>query len=296
MKFPDEYFPLKIFSKQDFNNKVNNGREIASNLNILFCCTCKDVAKVIKYSISLCDYVGSYFKDYKIFLYENNSSDGTPDVIRSLNNDKIILKSEFIEGASYERSSSTLLNRCNLISNARNKYVDYINENLNYDYIFVFDADIEGGWSIDGIFNSLYYLEGNEDYGCMTSYCVVGGYENKPLEEIPRSNWLMFDSFAFRSFKLNDWSFPDNIAMNNFIKTERGAEPIPVNSNFNGLSIYKPKCFIDNKYSVKNYGIDSKTDSEHVAFNRGIWKKGLKVMLNPSMITSVSRHKYCKDN
>ncbi len=294
MKFPDEYFPVRQELTQDFENKVNKGKQFSKNLKILFCATCKDVAKVVGKSISFCDYVGSHFKDYDIFLYENNSSDNTPEVIKSLNNNKIILQSEFIDNASYKRSNVTQFDRCSFISNARNKYVEYINKNQDYDYIFVFDTDIEGGWSIDGIFNSISYLQNNNDIGAMTSYCVLASARGGDLEEKDPRGWIMFDSFAFRYYNETDWSFPDNLHEYNHIRITRGDEPVPVNSNFNGLALYKPECFVGNKYQVNSHGSDFRTDSEHVSFHRNIWNKGLKVLINPSMLTSISNHKYSK--
>jgi len=295
MKFPDEYFPIQPELVQDFDSKVQTGKEFSKNLKILFCAACKDVAKLIEKSISFCDYTGSHFKDYDIFLYENNSSDNTPDVIKSLKNDKVTLQSEFIDKASYERSNVTQVDRCNFISNARNKYVDFINNNnKDYDYIFVFDTDIEGGWSIDGIFNSIYYLEKDSNIGAMTSYCVLASAAGGNLEEKDPRGWLMFDSFAFRYYNELDWSFPNNLHEYNYIRTKRGSDPVPVNSNFNGLAIYRPECFDNNKYQVNNYGSDFCTDSEHIAFHKNIWKKGLKVLINPSMLTSISNHRHSK--
>lgn len=294
MKFPDEYFPVSDTVEEDFKHKVKQGKRFCKDLNVLFCAACKDVAHLIEKSISFCHSAGRNFKNYDIYLYENNSSDKTPDVIRSLKDEKIILESEFIDSASYERSNVTHLRRCQLISNARNKYVDFINNNPVYDYVFVFDTDIEGGWSLDGIFNSIFYLENHDIMGAMTSYCVLSSAQGGDLEDNSPENWLMFDSFAFRNYNLNDWSFPRNLHMFNYLKVKRGTDPVPVNSNFNGLAIYKPECFKGNLYSVNSYGSDSQTDSEHVAFHRGIWEKGLGVLLNPSMITSISNHKYSK--
>ena len=294
MKFPDEYFPIKKGMEEDFYDKVAEGKSLCENLNVLFCATAKDVARVVEKSISFCRNAGQHFAGYKIFIYENNSSDNTVEVIKSLNDDKIVLQSEFIEGASYDRASISMEKRCNLIANARNKYVDYVNDNKDYDYIFVFDTDIEGGWSLDGIFNSIYYLENNQDFGCMTSYCVLSDPSNSNLEQVDPKHWLMFDSAAFRFYNKDNWDFPMNITEHNYISVERGYEPVLVNSNYNGLAIYKPECFCNNKYYVKNHGSDFATDIDHIGFHKTIWQKGLKVMFNPSMITSISNHKYSK--
>lgn len=293
MNFPDEYFPIADNLIKDFAYKLDIGREKAKKLNILFCAACKNVENTIKKIITIVDDTASYFNSYNIFLYENNSSDNTIEHIKSLNHKNLILKTEWLENSSYCRSNISQFERCNYIANARNKYVNFINENHHkYDYVFVFDADIEGGWSNNGILNSIYYLEENKDFGCMTSYCVLASARGGNLEDFPSDQWLMFDSFAFRFY--GNWNFPNDLYMYNYIKIERGQLPMLVNSNFNGLAIYKPQCFIDNKYFVSNHGSDFMTDSEHIGFHKKIYEKGLKILLNPSMITSISNHKYSK--
>jgi hypothetical protein len=34
------------------------------------------------FSIKNIETLGSFFDDYKVFIYENNSSDGTPDILK----------------------------------------------------------------------------------------------------------------------------------------------------------------------------------------------------------------------
>jgi len=296
MKFPDEYFEITGSSKYEYNKKLDSGKKSAKTLNVVFCATCKDVAKYIDKTLKHVHETGKMFQDYDIFLYENNSTDNTVDIIKQDKSGKVILETEFLSDSSYERSKTSLYKRCQLIAKARNKYVDYVNNNyMDYDYVFVFDADMKGAWSKEGVLNSIHYLESDDVYDCMTSYCIVGGCEDKPLEEIDKSQWLMFDSYAFRFFD-DDQTFPVNISRYNYLKIEKGADPIRVDSNFNGLAIYRPKCFKDNFYSTKNYGQDNLTDIDHVIFHRNMKKKGMSVFMNPSMITSVSKHKYCKDN
>jgi len=290
LKFPNEYFGN--ITDELYLSQVEVGQRIAKNKNILFCATCKDVAKTIKRMLDIVDYTGSLFKSYDIFLYENNSSDGTPDIIRSINNPRVILQSEHIENASYERNGVSLSRRCNLISAARNKYVQFINDNAGkYDYIFVFDADIVGGWSYEGVLSSLSFIEHSPEIAAMTSYCVIASSDCKDLEEVNKDYWIMFDSFAFRRFEDDK---PDYMEFSN-IKYSINDPVVIVGSNFNGLAIYKPECFIDNFYPMNNDVPDELAVCEHVGFHRNIYKKtGKYIVLNPAMITSISKHKYCK--
>ena len=293
MKFPDEYFEITGSSKDDYYKKVELGKVLSKDLNVLFCATCKNVADYIERTLSLVHETGKMFKNYDVFLYENNSSDNTVEIIKQ--DEKVILETETLPDASYERSSVSFYQRCQFIANARNKYVDYINNNASeYDYVFVFDTDLKGGWSKEGILTSVYYLESNAEYDCMTSYCVVGGYGDLPLEKESKFNWLMFDSYAFRFYDDNS-KFPMDIANYNRIKVSKGANPLRVKSNFNGLGIYRPSCFKENYYSVLNHGQDQLTDIDHVTFHKMMENKGMSVFMNPSMITCVSKHRYSED-
>lgn len=294
MKFPDEYFDVTGSSLDDYQAKVESGRNLSKNLNVLFCAACKDVAEYIERTLSLIHETGEMFKDYSVYLYENNSKDNTVDVIRQDNSNKVILETETLPNASYERSSISFYERCKLIARARNKYVDYINSNEGYDYIFIFDTDLKGGWSKEGILNSIHYLETDKQYDCMTSYCVVGGYGDLPLEQENKFNWLMFDSYAFRFYEDNS-KFPMDIANYNHIKVKKGADPLLVGSNFNGLGIYRPECFKDALYSAVNHGQDQLTDIDHVTFHKMMRNKNMRVFMNPSMITCVSKHRYSED-
>jgi hypothetical protein len=293
MHFPDEYFPIQKELEKDFISKVETGKTDAKNLKVLFCATCKDVALHIRRTLNLVIETGEMFGEYDIFLYENNSKDETVEIIQKEYSDKVILNTEVLPDSSYNRSEISFYERCQFIARARNNYVDYINQNSHkYDYVFVFDTDLEGGWSKDGILNSIYYLQ-NDRYDCMTSYCIVSGYENKPLEDTHFFGWLMFDSYAFR-FK-DTQGFPTDLLSYNKIKCEKGSPPIEVDSNFNGLAIYKPYCFKDVFYSVLNYDQDWATDIDHVTIHAMMRNKGINIYLNPSMITCVSKHKYSED-
>jgi len=298
MKFPDEYFDVTGSSLDDYQAKVESGRNLSKNLNILFCATCKNVSEHIEKTLNLVHETGGMFKNYHIYLYENNSTDDTVELIRNKQTEKLTLDSENIEGCDYERSKISLYERSKLIARARNKYVDYINANGGkYDYVFVFDVDLKGGWSKEGILNSIHYLETDKQYDCITAYCVVGDYLDHPLEKVHPNKWLMYDSFAFR-FVNEIYDFPKNIGAHNYIRAKKGGSPILVGSNFNGLAIYRPKCFKQIYYSTEARSSATEhnaVDIDHVTLHRSMHEKDMKVYMNPSMITCVSKHKYSED-
>jgi len=52
------------------------------NQNILICGVVKNAAKYLEKSLALCIKTGELFENYKIIIYENNSTDATKDIIK----------------------------------------------------------------------------------------------------------------------------------------------------------------------------------------------------------------------
>ena len=130
----------------------------------------------------------------------------------------------------------------------------------------------------------------------MTAYCVVGDYMDKPLEEVRPDRWFMYDSFAFR-FVEEIYDYPKDIGRHNYIQVKKGGDPILVGSNFNGVGIYRPRCFKNIYYSTELRGESdyNAVDIDHVTLHRSIQEKAMKVYMNPSTITCISKHKYSED-
>lgn len=50
--------------------------------NVIICGVCKDVEGNLPYSIKIIERIGSMFKDHRIIIYENNSTDSTKKILR----------------------------------------------------------------------------------------------------------------------------------------------------------------------------------------------------------------------
>jgi hypothetical protein len=76
----------------------------------------------------------------------------------------------------------------------------------------------------------------------------------------------------------------------NFNVFNRGDDPIMVESNFGGMSIYKMKTISECYYGAKEWKTGF-VDPDHVVFNRQIYGN---IILDPSMIASYSHHRFSK--
>jgi hypothetical protein len=303
--FPEYLFEIDNNNLKNYEYMINLGSSIAKEKTILFCGIARDVGEVLELNLARVHRTGKMFKDYSIFIYENDSKDNTKDILNKHSSDKLTFLSESREDKDYRSKLDTAgdpwhHNRCTVLSECRNKYVEYILKLKNKpDYVCVIDWDLKGGWSYVGILHSIFLADRNNKYGCISGYGVLAEKTGKkPLEEYNPSQYIMYDSFAFRP--LNASSKPIHLIktpMFNGIVFTRDMGPIKVDSNFGGISIYKTKSFLDGeKYSAKNWVKNSGfVDPDHVNFNRNLLTKGWDIVLNPCLIASYSHHKYSKE-
>ena len=208
------------------------------NETVLICGIVKNCDKRLNLNINHAIRTGEIFKDYRIIIYENNSTDNTKQILGNFkSNSKFIIKSEDIDlknKKNFDLWAYTKITgsdhpcRIELISNARNKVIDIINTSdfNNFSYVIWIDMD-SNGWDINGIINS---------FSNKQAWDVV--YANNPHN--------YYDMYALRDNKL---CFGPEIIGELFwnqlpnIKINSNNSLIPVYSAFGGIGIYKKEIF-----------------------------------------------------
>jgi hypothetical protein len=294
-------FPEQLFKPDNqliYNYKLEQGEQICKNKSILFCGIARDTGFILDRNIQCLHRTGKLFKDHSIFIYENDSTDNTIDILNKNKSNKLSFISEKREDQNYRIKLDNgedpwHFNRCSILAECRNKYLEYI-ENLEtkFDYICILDFDLKGGWSYEGIMHSIFTLEHDKKYGCVSAYGVLAdGLGNDTLEQHPIKDYLMYDSFVFRPKNWNKGLHILSTPLFNGICVKRGDEPIEVDSNFGGMAIYKSECLKDKRYEAMQWA-DGYVDPDHTVMNRKLLKEGWKIIFNPSMIVSYSYHAY----
>lgn len=249
----EKYFTIKedIF---DFPLIYNNQN---INKNIIISGVCQNISEYIFNTIHKFLYLSIYFKNLKIIIYENDSTDNTlielkkyESIINNIYNIEIIILTETnIKGKLTQR-----------VSYARNYILKYIeSKKINPDYIISIDMD---DILIDFKCNSILYpfLEKIE-------WSMFGA-----------NSKIYYDMWALRTLHNPDKDFwigkkKDNkyiISKSDILKEyfiiEKDSDPIKVNSCFNGIGIYKYK-------DIKNCKYDGDNTCEHVNFHQEMIKK-----------------------
>lgn len=216
---------------------------------VIICAIVKNDEKYLYRSMQLCIETGKMFDNYKIIIYENNSTDNTKDILADYSTDpNVVIISEDIPYDVIKQRSSTWAYtkvtgsdhpcRIEQISNARNKVVNEFQktEYSEYKYIIWIDIDVEH-WSLDGIADS---FNKRDEWDAVFANGLCG---NK-----------YYDIFAYRNLHENCFGgeiIGEHYCYINFcgkIDFNGCQELIPVVSAFGGIGIYKKHLYNDLKY------------------------------------------------
>ena len=296
LDFPEMIVPF-AGNIEEYNYLMQHGLDISEDKSIFFCGIVRNAGHSLERNLQVYQKCAKFFKRSEMFLYENDSSDNTLDILQKYS-DSITFHSETRDDKEYREKINAgedplHYNRCCVLAECRNKYVDYIEENNvrdNFDYICVVDLDIKGSWSYNGFFHSIACLEYFDNAAAMTAYGIVADpAQVKTLEQASFDKYIFYDVFAYRPLGVKSVE-KEMLGTYNMLSYKRGSELEEVNSNFNGLGIYKSKYFT-HRYKAVQWD-EKSSDPEHVYLHSKIREDGGKIYLNPNLIVSYVHHKY----
>ena len=274
----DEEIPEDLLL--EYKSRVELGKSLAKNKKIVFCGLARNCAKQLENNISLLNRLGSYFKDYKIVVYENNSTDNTKKIIQKFNIDLIGED----DNESFEKGVSE--SRIKRMANYRNKCLDWIKDKYSsYDYVLLIDYDINT-FSIDGILNSLSY-EGDLNFdgiGSVSVYIRVCPHKGTAVN-------VHYDAWAFKMFSWFEEFSNKELSKNREWFSSWippiGGTPVKCISCFGGLMLYKMHSYISGKYDTHLSSVHKNIFCvEHSAFHESLYLNGYKnIYMNPSQKT-----------
>lgn len=272
----DNIIPTDKSFLGNYNTKVEIGKNIAQKSKITVVSLARNCETQLADSINSALSIEA--KKLNCFIYENDSSDQTKDILRmyAKNQDMELYHNStapeitvVCNDLGREDIRDRSLTRTHRLAEYRNKCIDWVKDNhADSDYIIVLDLDADLGFSINGIYNSIAWLNNINNAGGMGSYSLFLTLINKVFSH--------YDSFAAR---LNDWKPSEELDHNNIWFRHWhplvGSEPVPFYSCFGGLAVYKTEAFLCGRYN-------GELGSEHVEFHQSIKENGWNMYLNPS--------------
>lgn len=208
---------------------------------VLICGVCKNVEKRLPYTIKIMEEIGSLFEDYRILVYENNSTDKTAEILINWmkSNSKVDAECEILnnlhEKVINQKSDHSLFHP-ELIALARNCVLMKAQTEpyKDFNYLIWMDMDFKIPPSYEGFIET---FSSKKEWDAVLAYGVD-------------KNEKYWDWYAFRDVKYpigsellgNHWWY-----MKKEFKLPKNGDWYPVYSAFGGCGIYK-KSSIENCY------------------------------------------------
>ena len=290
--YTPDTFP--IVEGAEYSSQCDLGEKYASTQKVIITSLLRDVADRLPEIKRKAEKVGELFKDYKILIVENDSTDGTREALLqwSRENHKVVIlgcgygakecklpKMPKTEGHGVDRP------RIEKMVRLRNVYLEEIKLHYpaeEWPYTIMWDLDMIGSIYLDGIANTMGLMASPEGKN-ISVVCSYGIYRWGALT-------LFYDTYALlhlgENFQIEDKTIHDIRKGWWEAKYQRGDEPFEVDSCFSGFAIYKTSAFEDRDVQKVEYDMSGpdNLECEHVRLNKKI--KGKK-LVNPSMINFV---------
>ncbi len=256
---------------ESYYGGVERGRQAMREARIVICGLARNVASHLPRARARIEQLGSMFADYRVLVYENDSTDSTPAILNrwARANRRITAISE--RRGKEQHGSVRCPIRGNDMAEYRNLCQGVVQDRWSdFDYVCLLDLDLAGGFSYDGVAHSF----GSQPWDCVGSYGII--YQRQKLD-LNRS--LHYDVWAFRRF--GSYEELDGTE-GNLMSWQRGDALVPVYSCFGGLGLYRMRAWLSAQYSGG--------DCEHVGLHRQMRARGYdRQYFNPSQIVLYGR-------
>ena len=284
-------FPVQDFKCQkncdDYNTKVKTGYQTMKNKTLVIGGLCRNIADKIEILQKRVEHLGSFYKDYRCIIFENDSTDGTRNLLKNScsKNNKIILmdcpeapECKFNEiGATHHGMRSQ--ERMKKMAFYRNRVLDYIKNNYNYfDCVAFMDYDIQGPINSDGVAHS---------FGSYNEWDSISAYGISSIA-LTLGSQFYYDSLAYKDID-NKYNLSENIldiiplslSLRNY---KIGDKSFKVKSGFCGLAFYKMYVFNDSR-NINYNPKDNNYICEHIILHNNMIENGYdKIFINPNMV------------
>lgn len=270
---PDKVMPaVSTECAPQFWEMVARGQQVARTLDVTVLGLVRNSMPWIQFNAQRLAHLGESFGTWRAFIYENDSEDGTDDFLRQWATDdsRVVVQCE--KHGRPQLNAEKTRRRTDALAEYRQRCLDWAKEHAPADLtrhrVVVIDFDTWGGWSDVGVMNGLAQLEAMPLVAGLASVSSV----EIPLPELPAGKLkIHYDSWAFR---LNHWHEHEMSWFPHWFPPV-GSGPVPCNSAFGGMAIYRPEHFFKATYRGG--------DCEHVTAHRSIYDAtGACMGLNPS--------------
>lgn len=269
--FPEHAFPPAPAHAEAYFAACRRGYASMAASRVAITGLARNIGRVLPVTIQRIENLGRCFADYRVIVYENDSTDDTRlELARwSRGNRRVHLVTEVL--ADPVNPTTRCLARAARMARYRRRCQEEVLEQCPaFDAAMVIDFDIQGGFSIDGIASTFGHT-GWDFVGANGLICRRDGLKMNALRQ--------YDTWALRFDAALTPLSTREAAMYVY---DRGAPLVPVTCCFGGVGIYAMQA-----YAVGTYRED---DLEHATFHRSLIAAGhSRLFLNPSQLVIYGR-------
>lgn len=256
--------------------------------SIIICSIVRNAEKGLVRNIPVIKSLCQKFADYKIIVYENDSTDKTKKILQSwMDEDKthvVALLNNRDSSKTIPKSKDVNVNpffsykRIERMATLRNQYMKYIEQNgLVADYLMVVDLDVAQ------LFLSAIMSSFGDDIPCWDAVTAYGYSTSPSLKRRYHDTYALVELNAMeipqteKSIKNAALSFANQLKKNIWIQ---------VDSAFGGLAIYRFECIKGLHYQVLTNNDDQvEVKCEHQSIYQQMRQQGYKnIFVNPQML------------
>jgi hypothetical protein len=269
--FPEHAFPPAGDRAEEYFAACRRGYGVMAETRVVITGLARNVGSILPLSIQRIENLARCFADFRVVVYENDSTDDTRLVLArwERGNRRVAAVSELLDDPV--NPTTRCLDRAGRMAFYRRRCQEQVLEQFgHFDAVIIIDCDVQGGFSIDGIASSFGH-PGWDFVGSNGLICRRHGLALNALRQ--------YDTWALR---FDAALTPLSTAAAGGIVYERGLPLVPVTSCFGGLGIYTMEA-----YRAGGYGGD---DLEHATFHRSLIASGYdRLYLNPSQLVVYGR-------
>jgi len=265
---PEDFWDVDYIDS--YKEHVEFGRVEARRQKLAIVSICRNAMPYLRNTLALVDELAGLWRDCSLYVYENDSTDETATVLDDFAiRQWVTVEHDTLGGEDsrgFEPERTVRLAKCRTLCQ------EWVRRHAaDASYVMVLDADPHGGFSVDGVLNSLgWFCEmlgesfHRREPGAMASHSLYvreeqGGY-----------GVAAYDAWAGR---LSWWEDRREHNWFHMLMPPVGSEPIPMNSAFGGLCLYRREAYLA--------GIYEGGDCEHVFHHKAMQKAGYQLFLNP---------------
>ena len=270
---PEDMWDVDAEFFDAYHEHVEFGRNEARRQKIAIVAICRNAMPWMKNTLTLVEELVAKFAGGSFYAYENDSTDDTAGVLDDFALRQWVTVEHDTLGGADSRGFEP--ERTHRLAKCRSRCQAWVKERaVDANYVAVLDIDPHGGFSVDGVLNSLGWfcdLFGSStnrlEPGAMASYSLL---LQAAADEPGKYGLAQYDAWAARLNWWNDYRVHDWF---HALLPPVGAPPIPMNSAFGGLCLYTRQAYMALEYAGG--------DCEHVLAHRAMRRGGFQCYLNP---------------